>query len=67
MIEPRIEVECLEDGAIRVRRGAWSDRVPRARIDHWADHYELMHLNNGNAGYLELARALREAKAKLLS
>lgn len=66
MTEPSIEIEYLDDGAIRLRKGAWSDKVPRSQIERWADHYELMHRNNSNAGYLEMARALREARAKFL-
>lgn len=63
MAEARIEIEYLDDGAVRLRSGAWSKRVPGAQIERWADHYELMHRNNNNGGYLEMARALREAKA----
>lgn len=65
MTEARLEIECLEDGVIRLRKGAWSDKVPLVKIERLADYYELMHLNNVHGGYLDMARALREAKAKL--
>lgn len=67
MSDAPIEVECLEDGAIRLSKGSWSDKVPRAQIERWANHYELMHHNNGYAGYLEMANALRRAAAKFFS
>jgi len=60
MIAARIAVSRLPDGQVSVRKGIWCDVFPEDHPEPWASLYASMHAQYGDAGYLEMARALRE-------
>lgn len=63
MMAKKIKAERLDNGAIRVEKGTWSDTIPADQVNGWADWYDRMHQQHGYAGYREMAEALRAVKA----
>ncbi len=55
-----IEVTRLPDGKVSVRKGFWYDVFPEERREPWAVWYESMHAQYSYAGYMDMAKALRE-------
>ena len=60
MNDAQIEVSRLPDGQVSVCKGFWNDIFPEERREPWAAWYQSMYEQYGYAGYLNMARALRD-------